>query len=125
MIEAAQSQSHFYETALPTAARGRYRRAHGEGGLDGEVAVLRLRLYSLLEGADIQTDDAGLTTQILRIIDLLIKALRVPGGRGEDERTALEGALDAEAARVLRGETSRSGGGKHLFRYCAGRVEWL
>ena len=60
---------------------------------------MRLRLYSLLESADAQADDAGLTTQILRIVDLLIKALRVPGGCGEDERTA----LDAEAARVLRG----------------------
>lgn len=103
MIEVAQPQPHFYETALPPAVRGRYRRAHGEGGLDGEVAVLRLRLYSLLESADAQADDAGLTTQILRIVDLLIKALRVPGGRGEDEGTALEAALDAEAARVLRG----------------------
>lgn len=77
MVDIAPSPPHFYEMALPAAVRGRYRRAYGEDGLDGEIAVLRLRLYNPLEGADDQADAAGMTAQILRIVDLLIKALRV------------------------------------------------
>lgn len=96
----------FYEDALPSAARPSYRRALRTHGLDGEIALLRLRLRALLaaerpvttEGSS--APDAQTTGHILRIVDLLVKAARLAPARDEDQ-AALERALDAETLRVL------------------------
>ena len=90
----------FYATALSFEEQPLYRRAHAARGLDGEIALLRLRLYLALQ-LRAEDDEHGLTAQVLRIVDLLVKALRLPtvstgGAQGELER-----ALAEEAARLL------------------------
>lgn len=92
----------FYADALQHAAGWRYRHALRARGFDGEIALLRLRLHTLLaaEQHGDPAPDAQLTAQVLRIVDLLIKASRAAGTRGEDQ-AALEEALEEEALRVL------------------------
>ena len=92
----------FYETALWPDERMLYRQAHGERGLHGEIALLRLRLYRLLESrAGDSSEEPATTTQVLRLVDLLIKALRTE--TSGHEQLALERALEEEALRVLGG----------------------
>ncbi len=94
----------FYEPALRQDEWALYRRARAEHGLSGEVALLRLRLHRLLGGRaeDGETEDGVVTAQLLRIVDLLVKALRAHGsGAGGEEQAALERVLDEEAIRVL------------------------
>jgi hypothetical protein len=86
----------FYERALTQADRALYQQAQAEQGLQGEIALLRLRLYHLLHG--ISNEDQAHTSQMVRIVDLLIKALRAQGaGTADEEQTLLERALEEEA----------------------------
>jgi hypothetical protein len=98
----------FYEPALLPDERALYRKARAEHGLSGEVALLRLRLHRLLVGrAEMDgVEDGAVTAQLLRIVDLLVKALRAHGSGPSEEQAALERALDEEALRVL-GSASR------------------
>ncbi|HVA89922.1 MAG TPA: hypothetical protein VNL71_08755 [Chloroflexota bacterium] len=93
----------FYEPALRPDEWALYRRARAEQGLSGEVALLRLRLHRLLGGRAEAggTEDGVVTTQLLRIVDLLVKALRAHGSEAGEEQAALERVLDEEAIRVL------------------------
>jgi hypothetical protein len=99
----AMAAQDFYEPALLPDERVLYRKARAEHGLSGEVALLRLRLHRLLvvraetEG----TEDGVVTTQLLRIVDLLVKALRAHGSGPAEEQASLERALDEEALRIL------------------------
>ena len=95
----------FYEGALPGDDLPLYRRARMQHGLEGEVALLRLRLYRLLDAPPAAGDPDGSarTTQVARVIDLLIKALRAQGPGADQQQVALERALDEEAARILAG----------------------
>jgi hypothetical protein len=92
----------FYESALAAADQSRYRQAQTEQGLQGEIALLRLRLYHLLHGiADKPGEDQARTSQMVRIVDLLIKALRAQGaGAADEEHILLERALEEEARRL-------------------------
>jgi hypothetical protein len=93
----------FYASALAPGVRDRYRQALAAHGLDGEIAVLRLRLYEFLNAEASAAPPPGVrsTDQILRLIDLLIKALRVPTAHGREDQLALEHAFDQESLRVL------------------------
>lgn len=93
----------FYEPALLPEEWALYRRARAEQGLSGEVALLRLRLHRLLggRGEDGGPEEGAVTAQLLRIVDLLVKALRAHGSGAGEEQAALERALDEEAIRVL------------------------
>ncbi|HVC79689.1 MAG TPA: hypothetical protein VNL35_04205 [Chloroflexota bacterium] len=93
----------FYEPALLPEEWALYRQARAEQGLSGEVALLRLRLHRLLggRGEDGGLEDGAVTAQLLRIVDLLVKALRAHGSGTGEEQAALERALDEEAIRVL------------------------
>jgi hypothetical protein len=95
----------FYEGALPSDDLPLYRKARKQHGLEGEIALLRLCLYRLLDKwpwAD-KPDAASEMAQVARIIDLLIKALRAQGAGTDQQQAALERALDEEAARILTG----------------------
>jgi hypothetical protein len=93
----------FYEPALLPGERVLYRRARAEHGLSGEVALLRLRLHILLGGRAESggAEDGVVTAQLLRIVDLLVKALRAHGAGAGEEQAALERALDEEARLIL------------------------
>ncbi len=91
----------FYEPALFAEERALYRKARAEQGLAGEVALLRLRLYRLL-CRRAEAEDPALTGQLLRIVDLLVKALRAHGAGAGEEQMVLERAMDDEAQRILR-----------------------
>jgi hypothetical protein len=93
----------FYEGALLDGDLALYRQARAQSGLDGEIALLRLRLYRLLHeriGGD-KPDSQALTTQVLRIIDLLVKAVRAHGAGTDQEQAALERELDEAALRIF------------------------
>jgi hypothetical protein len=92
----------FYESALRAEDRSRYQQARTAQGLQGEIALLRLRLYQLL-APDQATANRGPgdTRDMARLIDLLIKALRTQGAGGEEEYSLLERALEEEACRIL------------------------
>jgi hypothetical protein len=98
-----RSAPDFYEPALLAEERALYRKARAEHGLAGEVALLRLRLYWLLcKRAEAQgTEDPAVTGQLLRIVDLLVKALRAHGAGAGEEQLVLERAMDDEALRIL------------------------
>ena len=93
----------FYELALSDEERALYQRARTERGLHGEIALLRLRLYGVLarrveHGAG---EDTALNAQIVRIVDLLVKAQRASGMGAEDDLAALEQVMDEGSERLL------------------------
>jgi hypothetical protein len=100
----------FYEEALPSGDLPLYRRARRQHGLEGEIALLRLRLYRLLDERSPagKPDASSLTAQVARVIDLLIKALRAQGTGADQQQAALERALDEAAARILTGANRSS-----------------
>jgi hypothetical protein len=93
----------FYEGALLGDELPLYRRARRQHGLEGEIALLRLRLHRLLGERFLagEPDAQTLTAQVVRIVDLLVKALRAHGTGADQQQAALERALDEEAARIL------------------------
>ena len=93
-------QDDFYAGALSDQELPLYRRAHAARGLDGEIALLRLRLYLVLR-AQAANDESGPTAQVLRIVDLLVKALRLPAASANADQAELERALAEEGARLL------------------------
>lgn len=96
----APEDDDFYAAALTSEEQPLYRRAHAARGLDGDIALLRLRLYLLLH-LRTGNDESGLTGQVLRIVDLLVKALRLPAASGGGDQAELERALEEEAERLL------------------------
>lgn len=110
--EAASGPGAFYAEALAAADRAIYRRACATRGLEGEIALLRLSLHTLLrEGAaaaapadgQAARSDPARQAQMLRLIDLLVKALRAQGhaSADEEEQRALERVLDEESLHLL------------------------
>jgi hypothetical protein len=92
------SQS-FYCQALPDDERAIFESAHREHGLDGEVTLLRTQLLLLLRNSKTRTNPA--TVQLtMRAIDLVVKALRAHGTRGEPDQSALEHELERAAAAI-------------------------
>jgi len=93
----------FYEEALPLTERQLYRHARVTRGLDEEIALLRVRLFTLMEKRRMDGPSKDLPTNpmILRLIDMLVKAHRVQGSSVADQHAALEQLLDEEALKVL------------------------
>lgn len=102
-----RAREDFYEGALFPDERRIYREAHEQRDLHGEVALLRLRLYRLLRERAAEGDGPARTTQIVRIIDLLVKALRAQGARADREQDDSMRTLDEAMPRVL--DTVRDG----------------
>jgi hypothetical protein len=92
----------FYESALTAENRARYHQARTAQGLQGEIALLRLRLYQVITqiqaGAGAQQADSR---EMARLVDLLIKALQTQGTGSEEEYSLLGRALEEEARRIL------------------------
>ena len=89
----------FYCQALPADQRAIFESAHREHGLEGEVTLLRMQLFLLPRNSKTRTSPA--TIQLtMRAIDLLVKALRAHGTRGEPDQSALEHELERAAAAI-------------------------
>ena len=99
VLAAPPGKPGFYEPALPEAERAIYRRARRARGLEEEIALLRLKLFVLLETKD--GSGGAQAPAIARLIDLLIKALRAEGATGDEDRALLDHLLDEESARIL------------------------
>ena len=80
----------FYGDVLGEGEREEYERAKGIGGIDDEVAILRIKLKEILEKGDI-----GL---FMKGFELLVKAMGVKYRISRASRESLSDAM----ARVLR-----------------------
>ncbi len=108
-VPSSSGQS-FYGHALPDEEREIFESAQSEHGLNGEIALLRLHLFLLLRSTKTRTktSTSPATVQLtMRLIDLIVKALRAHGTGGDTDQSALEQELERAAAAIQQRADTR------------------
>ena len=101
----ARAMRRFYEQALTAAENEELGRAQEVGGLDEEIAALRLRLRRVLQDSP---KDIAL---MLRGMDVLRRLVATRYALSRADEDALDSAFVEETRRRLR--ERREGGGEH------------
>jgi hypothetical protein len=78
-------QGAFYQGALKPDEAAAYAEALGKTGLSDEVALIRAKLRTLLDTPG--KSDAPHLAEVLRTVDVLVRALRVDKQLGEGDET--------------------------------------
>src|SRR5688572_1900678 len=103
-----RSAKSFYESALNEAEKNSVQIAREVDGIDEEVALLRLRLRTVMEEVETRTD----FPLMLRGLDALRRLVEVKYRLGEQQREALGtelALLREELLRIYRGEVAHDG----------------
>ena len=103
-----RSAKSFYESALNEAEKNSVQIAREVDGIDEEVALLRLRLRTVMEEVETRTD----FPLMLRGLDALRRLVEVKYRLGEQQREALGtelALLREELLRIYREEVAHDG----------------